>query len=520
MSVKDPIYYSDGRLQGSNLSDQDCYRLETLRRLYENGEGIPEFKHLLYDLDETQVETILDTQEVPQGMDMARGTLLDFQTSGLAFMYYAKSCVLGDSGGLGKTAQVSALINLVSTKHKKEGKPFRFLFLSEKTPSQKMQAELVRFTGSFVDHTWGDQKSLEEFTTRFNNNLDTIPSFVAPHSVLNHPIFQDFMLGYQSSQHSNMFDLIIIDESSILGNTANKNYKNAQKLFKGVERIIMLNATPFESKLDVFYAQINLIDDTLLPRKTYFDKQFKIYDWTGLYPMFKGKYKNADIFRKMVEFRYLARTRVGLGAEIKDCTAEVIKVPLSPEQKHLLKRVSLPQQVYDCPWELDSSFGTCGKIEKVIDMLTGDLSDVQVLVYVHYKSAQEKLLDRLNDYDISAATLNGDTDSEDRAEIINMFQNNDIRVLITNVQKSLNFGDCDHCIFYNYDPNPNKMVQFEWRMTRCFDIVGKHVYVIMTEGKELDRFNTVIRDRALASVEFAGADFSIVLTLLEDELSE
>ena len=77
MSVKDPIYYSDGRLQGSNLSDQDCYRLETLRRLYENGEGIPEFKHLLYDLDETQVEIILDTQEVPQGMDMARGTLLD-----------------------------------------------------------------------------------------------------------------------------------------------------------------------------------------------------------------------------------------------------------------------------------------------------------------------------------------------------------------------------------------------------------------------------------------------------------
>ena len=129
-------------------------------------------------------------------------------------------------------------------------------------------------------------------------------------------------------------------------------------------------------------------------------------------------------------------------------------------------------------------------------------------------------MDRLNDYDISAATLNGDTDSEDRAEIINMFQNNDIRVLITNVQKSLNFGDCDHCIFYNYDPNPNKMVQFEWRMTRSFDIVGKHVYVIMTEGKELDRFNTVIRDRALASDEFAGADFSIVLTLLEDELSE
>ena len=58
------------------------------------------------------------------------------------------------------------------------------------------------------------------------------------------------------------------------------------------------------------------------------------------------------------------------------------------------------------------------------------------------------------------------------------------------------------------------MVQFEGRMTRQRDIVNKHVYLLVSEGKELKALQEVVKDRAKASDLFAGSDYSCVLSLL------
>ena len=92
-----------------------------------------------------------------------------------------------------------------------------------------------------------------------------------------------------------------------------------------------------------------------------------------------------------------------------------------------------------------------------------------------------------------------------------------IRVLITNVQKGLNFGNCDYCIFYDFDSNPNRMVQFEGRMTRSYNIENKHVFLLVSRGKELKNLKKVVANRAKASDVFAGSDFSCVLSILLDE---
>ena len=82
------------------------------------------------------------------------------------------------------------------------------------------------------------------------------------------------------------------------------------------------------------------------------------------------------------------------------------------------------------------------------------------------------------------------------------------------MQKGLNFGNCNYCIFYGFDPNPNKMVQFEGRITRSFDIIDKHVVVLCSEGKEFKRFNEVIKRRAEASSKFSKADISCIMSIL------
>lgn len=80
--------------------------------------------------------------------------------------------------------------------------------------------------------------------------------------------------------------------------------------------------------------------------------------------------------------------------------------------------------------------------------------------------------------------------------------------------KGLNFGNCDYCIFYSVEPNPGRMVQFEGRMTRSFDIYGKHVYILASKGKEYKNLETVVTQRAKAMSEVSEVDYSVVLSIL------
>ena len=110
--------------------------------------------------------------------------------------------------------------------------------------------------------------------------------------------------------------------------------------------------------------------------------------------------------------------------------------------------------------------------------------------------------------------LNGDTETEERTKIIKDFQEQSFRVLITNVQRGLNFKDCPCCIFYSYDPNPSKMIQFEGRITRDLHIAGKSIYLLCSEGKEAKRLKDVITDRTKSTMETSSTDFSVILDLL------
>lgn len=248
------------------------------------------------------------------------------------------------------------------------------------------------------------------------------------------------------------------------------------------------------------------------------------------YPVFSGKYKNAEQFRELVAYRYLKRTRKGAGAKMEDCTADVVVSDLSSVQKQLLRMVSMPLMVYDCPsyfnsvgYNYETNVETTPKLRDLLDLINGDLKDAEsILVYARYKEAQKSIQRELEEKGISVAIMNGDTSQQERTNLINKFKLGDIRVLVTNVQKSLDFGDCNYCIFYDFDPNPSNMVQFEGRMTRSFDIIGKHVYLLISRGKELKTFKEIVADRAQASDVFSGSDYSCVLGILleEDKLNK
>lgn len=506
MGVSNPTV-RNGKYSGT-LTEEECKKLDIILSEFNLNQPVEGLRNMAFDLTEEQVDTILEFPSYVVPFDQrSYMTLYDHQTVGAAFLYVAKSAILGDSVGLGKTLQVSAVYNLLALQHQQEGKPApRMLYLSPNRPINNLRRELIRFTGVHFHYAPGTKEKLFDFVTEEGTDY---PNVIMPHSVLLSPIFQSWVMNSDEFP----YDLVVFDESSVLGSPSNLTTKQAKLLFKDCPRLLLLNATAFETNLDIFYHQLNLLDSKFLPTKKIFDKTYKNLRWNGLVMVDQGGYKNAENFKNLVSYRYLPRTRNDLGATFTNCTAERIEVPLTLEQKFLLKDTTLHRSVYDCPWTLDPD-ATTGKV-RVLAGLVQRLTPQQVLIYAHFKEAQNAILEELLLQEVPAEILNGDTDKATSDRIIKDFQGGKLRVLITNVQTALNFGDVNHCIFYSYNPNPNKMVQFEGRITRSLHIADKHVYILLTEGKESDTFDTVIRDRALASEAFIGSDFSLILTLLK-----
>lgn len=520
MGRKKELIYYNGSLKGAYLTDKDCEILDNLRELSENNGCVKDLKRVIYNLSPTEVEEVKLTRD-SSFIDKQVGELKDSQTIGVAYMFFAKRLVLGDSVGLGKTVQICGLCNLIREMKAKQGATFRFLYLTEKNLLEQTRDEMIKFTGEYVELLRGEKKYVSQFAKE--NDPELLYSVVGSHSLINSVEFQEYMRTYRALYGCNPFDALFIDESAIIGNTSTKTYANGKHLADDFDWLIVMNATPFETNLRTFYAQLNFCDETLLPVKTVFQRLYeeKSYNHFGGYPRFNGKYKNAHIFREQVKYRYLARTRKGMGAIMEDCTADIVVSPLSSIQKELLKKTSMPQMVYDCPSYFDSTLvtdrRTTPKVGSLIDLIQKDFKNEKtILVYARYKESQRGIQEALLDVGISCEIMNGDTELDEKNALISKFKMGDFRVLVTNVQKGLNFGNCNVCIFYSYDPNTNKMVQFEGRTTRSVDIIGKHSRILVSEGKEYNRLKKDIADRALASDMFAGSDFSCILSLLLD----
>lgn len=519
MGRKKELIYYKGKLKGKYLDDKSCKILDNLKELSNENGCVSDLKNVIYNLSDKEVEYIKNGGD-PRMIEKDVGTLSDAQTVGVAYMFYARRLVLGDSVGLGKTVEICALMNFLKIMYGKEdGVTFRYLYLTEKTLLTEARDKLIKFTGDYVGMVRGEKKYVQEFIKDNPEGLNY--SVVGTHSLINSAPFQEYISRYREEFGANPFDALIVDESSILGNTATQTYENAKVLAKGIDWVIVLNATPFGKNLRTFYAQINFVDDSLLPTKTTFQNLYEVKDYTGAYPKFSGKYKNVDIFENQVGYRYLKRTRKLLGAKFEDCSCDVKVCSVSKYQRYLLKRTSIPQMVIDCPSYFDETLlvdeEVCPKIGALYDLFDNELLNVdRVLIYSQYKESQRVILDALESRGISCDHINGDTKMKDRDSIVRRFRMGDFRVLVTNVQKGLDLECCNYCVFYSYDTNPNSMVQFEGRMTRSLDIIDKHVYIIVSRGNELKKLKNLVADRATASDMFASSDFSCVLSLLLD----
>lgn len=526
MAKAKEVKFYNNRYMGS-LDETSCNQLERLLELDSRNEGLRDLHRIIVNLPDNVVSEIIaikdnDINAILPDYDTPVGALKEYQQIGVALLYIAKTAILGDSVGLGKTVESAGLIQFLKAERASQpnAKPFRFLMLTEKNLVNQVRSEMVKFTGDYVDLvSSGEEKVMKKFLERhpFHEPLST--SICGTHALLTTPTFLSWVEQCRTQGHGFPFDLLVVDESSCLGNTKTQIVDGFKAISKYFSRIVFLNATPFETKLDIFYTQLNLLDPTMLPTQTAFKKEYCLMDYTGMFPRPTGKYKNTEDFRHKIGYRYFARSRKDKGGTMEGCKGRILFSPLSAVQKEWMQKTQMYRMVYDCPTALDPNIPfneqTVPKLQSLMYLLEHECADFDTLLFfVYYKEAQALLSQWLTSKGISNRVLNGDTESDERQQIIKDFKEQSYRVLITNVQRGLNFNNCPCCIFYSYDPNPSKMIQFEGRITRDFDIKDKSIYLLCSMGKESKRLNDVIKERTKSTMETSSTDFSVILDLL------
>lgn len=524
------VKYYNNRYCG-NMPEEQCKVLDEIIYTNDSDEDsyISDFRHIIYNNPDSVVTDFIEEMDSIWAVDVYNkpelpnpyGTLRDEQTLGVGFMFCANRCILGDSVGMGKTVEIAGVLNYLDWwREKNGGKPVRCLFLTEKSIASQVRTELVKFTGNYYQYVpSGEKKVIERFVT--NNPFEESLRYgvVGTHALLSTASFIQWLELCRTYGEGFPFDVLVVDESSVLGGTSTQAVRGFKAISKYIKNIYFLNATPFDTNLMTFYNQLNLLDSSLLPTKNNFTKEYCIMDCRGMYPRPTGKYKNQSQFKRLVGYRYFARTRRDKGAVMSDCDGRIILSDLSKVQKEWLQKSQLHRLVYDCPSHIDPNIEfnreNVPKLGSLEDLLNHECADAgTVIVFVHFKEAQKHLSEWLTRHGYSNRVLNGETNSVDRQSIIQGFKNNEFRVLLTNVQKGLNFGNCDYCIFYSFDPNPSAMIQFEGRITRDFDIIGKHIYILCSRGSEYKTLSGVVRDRAKATADFTNTDFSVIMDIL------
>lgn len=517
-------YYNDS-YQGS-LIDEQCKALEYYIELNNQKGTEAQLTHCIKEMSNDEASQLIYDYEsfgVPSRQyETPVGTLLDYQTIGVAFAFHAGNYINGDSVGMGKTVETAGFYNVMTKYYESQNaiNPYRMLVLTEKNLVNQFRFEMVKFTGQFFRRIPNaENREVSDFILNNPADLPLKASVIGTHALIKS---NEFIAWLEQCRANNNFPFhtLVVDESSVLGGKSTNLIVKAFKLLsKHFKKIIFLNATPFESHLEIFYNQLALLDPKLLPAKTVFQEQYCEMRWMGNYKRPTGKYKNTDRFKQLIKFHYFARTRKDRGAQMTNCKGGVIMSELSPIQKEWLHKTQMYKCVFDCPNVLseDIEFNETNvpKLASLMNLIENEAADEpSILIFTYYKEAQRSLSLYLDGRDITHEILNGETKQADRERIIDEFKQNKFRVLITNVQKGLNFGNCGFLVFYSIDPNPSKMIQFEGRITRALDIENKTVYVLCSRGKEEKSLLATVKARAKAATELTNTDISVLLDIL------
>lgn len=516
MSVRQPLMNS-GMYVPTSMTAEEFKSVMEVRKMDE----VENLYNLIYNFDTKLIEQSDETGKsilrliYEQGLDIHKyiSKLRPYQTTGVAFMYFSKRSIIGDGVGLGKTVEVSALINLLRIRKQMT----RFIIAVEKSAVAQTRYELMRFTGLNIVKLPGESAKMAKVINK--TDWTTVDGIIIGHGSLKSDLLSRWIANNMNDDGtSKLFDTFFLDESSVIKNQNTKVYDYTYNLCRMCKRVHFMNATTFETSIIDFYTQLDILDDKLLPSKSSIDSKYSVYKRGKMY-WISGKsgaekkykwdrtgYKNTEQFRDSLRLVYFARSKKDIGIQVPH-VYKVYEVEATEAMREEMKNNSRYPEILNCPslvknMNIETSRKTVPKIDKLCSLIENEFSNESVMVYCFHIEAMEAIKRELEAIGRKPVTLNGSCKDEERYIIQQKFNEGEYDVIITNIKKSLNLYGGDACIVYSMETNPSKLFQITGRIDRNVDDkVKTFVMLLYKDTQEYNFFVDVVRKRAEYSRE-------------------
>lgn len=530
MSVKIPTEYNNGYIGG--LTVKQCNKIMSIKE----KECTPELENTIfvfpYDLILASLETGKSIRTIvkEQNIDWRQyiGKLRPYQTVGCEFLLNTTRSMIGDSVGLGKTAQIAAALNVL----KQEGKLTRFIMAVETSALMQTRIEMMKFTGLNILTLPSESTKLKKVLT--TTDWGKIDGIIIKHCTIKNNTFNTWLsTSIGTDKKSKMFNIFILDESSVIKNNTTQMYKYCKNISNAMERTYMMNATAFEKHIMDIYYQFDIMDEQLLPEVSYIKKNFCKYSrksfWKTQSTPGQGAgykrvqqftwdldgYKNQQIFKDSLKYVYFGRSLKDVGMNI-DHTYKIYTVQPNPAQTQLIANGFHSNEVLNCPSllegvkeagmkELKFDRANNPKLDRLCELVETELSGMNFMIYCFHIDAQYKIKAELEAIGRKVVIINGqDPKGKDADEIkldrMQKFNRGEYDVLITNMQKSLNLYGADAMVLYSNTATVGRLEQIRGRIDRHVDDKVRTFIMLLYEGtSEYELMTQTAKARGQAS---------------------
>lgn len=522
MSRSNPELYDD--MFCSNIPNEQCAKLLSIR----NCKEWPEYKNIIFRFPPELIEESLATgvpirqlvREKQIDYTQYIGELRSYQQVGTAFLHETKHAMLGDGVGLGKTAEISGLINLLY----QEKKLVRFIMAVETSALAQTHLELMRFTGLKIVAMPSETPKMKKCIDSIN--WDMVDGIIIKHSSLRSNCFNNWIGKFIGSGGMNsFFNVFILDESSVIKGDTSQLHNYTENICRMSERTYFMNATPFEKCLMDIYYQFDMMDGNLLPEKSWITKNHCVWTPNRFWKSVRqanGKYKpelqtrwevsgykNEQLFKDRLKLAYIGRSKQQVGLDIPHIY-KVYTMQPNPDQQSAIARGCRYNEVLNCPSlvteeKLEFSRAKCPKLDRLCQLAETELSDMKFVVYCFHVEAQYKIKEELEKLGRKCTIINGQDPSGankdyEKLDRMTKFNEGTYDVMITNAQKSLNLYGADAMVLYSTTATVGRLEQIRGRIDRHVDENRRLFIMLLYEGTgEFDLITETARARGEAS---------------------
>lgn len=396
---------------------------------------------------------------------------------------------VGDKPGLGKTVISAESYAYYKMRCIKKGiEPKKCLVVTKSTHVQGFANEWNSFGIKLLPLANGTAKIN---STLKKNDYTEFDGIVTNWDSLKTNGFLEFYL-----EHAEDFDYGVFDETSYLINDKTALYKSCDLVINsymgGLTHCMFLNGSSFEKGIFDFYNQFRVIAPKLIPSKTFLERRYVVRTGRNIFirnwktvsnvsseAILKSRtgeitdYVNQEELKDRLKYYYIARSKSDYYTDIPKHNTKLHGITMTPQQIKSLKN-SLHVSLLNSPTTRnpDAKFdmNSNPKLKAIVEFADISIED-RPLIYAYNKESQSKLKSELIKLGHRVDILNGDT--KDKQGIIDLFNNKELDILVTNVDSAVNIPTSDRILFYDIPTNPQKTTQICGRIDRNNDTVIK-----------------------------------------------